>query len=215
MNRLLVHVEGETEESFVNEILRPHLVGCGYHNVSARLLGNARQRTNRGGIKSWESVRLEIERHLKGDVGVMATTMVDYYALPDSWPGRVKARSAAVGDKPGVIEGALRDDLARRMGAGFDKNRFVPFVTMHEFESLLFSNCSAFARGIGRSKLEGAFQKIRDQFESPEEMNCSPFLDRPAGELLPILNCSPFLDRPAGFFPAWVGQGGPDAADRL
>jgi len=87
---------------------------------------------------------------------------------------KIRWVNAAVGDKPGIIEGALRDDLARRMGAGFDKNRFVPFVTMHEFESLLFSNCSAFARGIGRSKLEGAFQKIRDQFESPEEIDDSP-----------------------------------------
>lgn len=49
--RLLVHVEGQTEESFVNEILAPHLYGnFGYSSVSARLLGNARQRNRRGGI---------------------------------------------------------------------------------------------------------------------------------------------------------------------
>ena len=42
MSRLLVHVEGETEETFVNELLRPHLAGRGWSVVSARLLGNAR-----------------------------------------------------------------------------------------------------------------------------------------------------------------------------
>lgn len=37
MARLLVHVEGETEETFVNEILAPHLRQHGFDRVSARL----------------------------------------------------------------------------------------------------------------------------------------------------------------------------------
>lgn len=53
MARLLVHVEGETEESFVNEELAGHLHGFGYTKVSARLVGNARQRDRRGGIRAW------------------------------------------------------------------------------------------------------------------------------------------------------------------
>ena len=44
MRRLLVHVEGPTEETFVNNVLGPHL-GCrGYSSVAARLMGNARPR---------------------------------------------------------------------------------------------------------------------------------------------------------------------------
>src|SRR5256885_1583241 len=49
MARLLIHVEGETEETFVNEVLAPHLLSFGYESVSARLIGNARQRDRRGG----------------------------------------------------------------------------------------------------------------------------------------------------------------------
>lgn len=60
MTRLLIHVEGETEETFVNEVLGPHLYGCGYTQVSARLLGNARQRHRRGGIRAWHAVREDI-----------------------------------------------------------------------------------------------------------------------------------------------------------
>ena len=30
MTRLLIHVEGETEETFVNEVLGPYLYACGY-----------------------------------------------------------------------------------------------------------------------------------------------------------------------------------------
>jgi hypothetical protein len=41
MTRLLIHVEGQTEERFVNEVLAPHLVARGYHSVGARLFGTS------------------------------------------------------------------------------------------------------------------------------------------------------------------------------
>jgi hypothetical protein len=60
------------------------------------------------------------------------------------------------------------------MGSRFDARRFIPFVVMHEFEGLLFSDCAAFSRGIGRPGLESGFQGIRDQFPTPEEIDDSP-----------------------------------------
>ena len=45
---------------------------------------------------------------------------------------------------------------------------------MHEFEGLLFSDCPLFAGAIGCAELSMAFQDIRDQFMSPEEINDSP-----------------------------------------
>jgi hypothetical protein len=45
---------------------------------------------------------------------------------------------------------------------------------MHEFEGLLFSDCAAFGRGIGKPLLAASFQAIRDQFSNPEEINDSP-----------------------------------------
>ena len=53
---LLVHVEGQTEETFVNEILRSHLLRRGYESVNARIVGNARLRSRRGGIRPWLAV---------------------------------------------------------------------------------------------------------------------------------------------------------------
>lgn len=49
MTRLLVHVEGLTEERFVNDVLAPHLYERGFSVVSARLLGNVRQRGHHRG----------------------------------------------------------------------------------------------------------------------------------------------------------------------
>ena len=82
MTRLLVHVEGQTEESFVNEILALHLYSHGFQLVRPRLMGNARQRDRRGGIRGWPSARFGILKHLRANKECIATTMVDYYGLP-------------------------------------------------------------------------------------------------------------------------------------
>jgi hypothetical protein len=179
MARLLIHVEGEAEETFVNEVLRPHLCDRGYTNVSARLLGNARQRDRRGGIRGWNAARNDILKHLREDPGCIATTMVDYYALPQTgekaWPGRDQAGRLPFAQKADTIQAALLADICGELGGSFNSQRFIPYVMMHEFEGLLFSDCARFGRGIGRPDLAPRFQAIRDQFGSPEEINDSSY----------------------------------------
>ncbi len=178
MARLLIHVEGQTEETFVREILRPHLYLRGFTNVSGRLIGNARQRDRRGGIRSWSSARVDIINHLKEDTSCLETTMVDYYALPQTgdraWPGREAAGHLPYAQKAATVEDALSEDIYREMGGTFNPERFIPFVMMHEFEALLFSDCESFSRAIGQPELSAKFQSIRNQFPSPEEINDSP-----------------------------------------
>ncbi|MBZ5531020.1 MAG: DUF4276 family protein [Acidobacteriia bacterium] len=178
MPRLLIHVEGQTEEDFVNVVLRDYLMHVGYESVSARILGNARLRRLRGGIRPWPPVKKDIINHLRQDHGCLATTMVDYYGLPKEgnggWPGREEATHVASNEKAAHVQKALLDDFLSDTEAQINPNRFIPFVVMHEFEGLLFSDCAAFARGIGRTDLQPAFQQIRDDFQSPEDINDSP-----------------------------------------
>jgi len=172
MTRLLVLVEGETEEMFINSVLEPHLRTLGYIRVAARLLGNARQRSRRGGIRAWPSARTDLERHLRQDREAVVALMVDYYGLPQTggraWPGRAVSAGAA------AVEGALRECIAIRMGGGFDRGRFVPLVMMHEFEAMLFSDCEAFGNAIERPDLIPELQAVRDGFENPETIDDSP-----------------------------------------
>ena len=178
MTRLLIHVEGQTEETFVNAVLGPHLYKLGYSGISARLMGNARQRSRRGGVKPWPDARKEIVNHLRQDSGCIATTMVDYYGLPQgsqrAWPGRAEASRLAFPKKASTIEDLLLADVCQRMGGSFNPDRFIPYVMMHEFEAMLFSDCAAFARGIGSPDLAASLQAIRDEFASPEEIDDSP-----------------------------------------
>ena len=80
-------VEGATEQVFVRDHLAAHLAGRGI-SIWPRLPGRV---VRRGGTRKWESVRGDILRTLKERRGRICTTMFDFYALPDDWPGRTAA----------------------------------------------------------------------------------------------------------------------------
>ncbi|MCX6605361.1 MAG: DUF4276 family protein [Acidobacteria bacterium] len=140
--------------------MREFLIGHGYFSVAARLQGHAQLKSHRGGGRAWSGVKKEILRHLSEDEGVVVTTFVDFYGLPPSWPKRLGATG------PTQIEA----EMAKEIGSG----RFLPFVMMHEFEALLFSDSAAFCGSVERVDLEPRFAQIRTGFASPEEINDSP-----------------------------------------
>jgi hypothetical protein len=175
MKRLLVHVEGQTEETFVNEVLAPHLLGFGFEDVAVRIIGSARMRS---GIPAWQSARDDLVRQIRQSTSCCHTTMVDFYRLPTSksrrWPGRVEAIGVPYPNKAGTVESAILAAIEEELEMQLPPTRFIPFVLMHEYEGLLFSDCEKFARGIEHPDLAKDFQGIRDQFNTPEEINDSP-----------------------------------------
>ena len=175
--RVLVLVEGQTEESFVNNVLASYLGDHGLYDVRAKLIGNARQRRGRGGIKPWKGVKKEILSHIKEDTGRTVTTMVDFYGLPSSgnsgWPGRADSQNYPQAEKAIHVETKMLESIGDALGQDKQVDRFIPFVVMHEFEALLFSDCERFADNIGQPDLYAAFQAIKDEFTSPEDINDS------------------------------------------
>ena len=153
VTRLLICVEGQTEEDFVEYVLAPHLYTRGYTAVAAKLMGTAISRANRGGVKAWDDVLKDIVNKLRGDRGLIVSTMVDYYGMPRDWPGRAAVPPS--GETPSQIavpiEQGMSDAVVGEMGSGFNAGRFVPYVMMHEFEALLFSNCNRLAIGMGKA----------------------------------------------------------------
>ena len=178
MTRLFMHVEGSTEERFVKEILANHLYQHGYHHVGARTMGLARERERRGGIRGWPEAKKGIVNHLLEDPDVISTTMVDYYGLPErppgAWPGRATSGKVPMPDRATHVENAIRHDLQGELGDEFQARRFIPYVMLHEFEAMLFSDCTLFARGIGRPELEPGFQDIVNAAGEPEAIDDTP-----------------------------------------
>src|SRR5689334_17382379 len=131
MAGLIIHVEGQTEETTVNEVLKGHLLQQGFDYVAATLIGNPRK--TRGGIVGWNVAKREILRHLKESSSRYVTTMVDYYGLPQTgdraWPGRAAAAHLPYAQKASTVENAMVLEIAAEMGGdSFYPVRFIPFV---------------------------------------------------------------------------------------
>lgn len=172
MSRLLILVEGQTEEGFVNDVLAPHLWGFGVFASAAMIKARG------SGIGPWDGALNRIIKLLKQDSGHIVSTMVDYYGMPRNWPARAAAPPS--GSTPPQIaepiERAMLEAVARDLSGDFNPSRFVPYVMMHEFEAMLFSDCAAFGDEVGRCDLTDAFQAIRDEFATPEAIDDSPQL---------------------------------------
>lgn len=169
MKRLLVHVEGQTEEEFVNGVLRPHLANFQYMSVSARLLGRRRERAHRGGVRPWPSVKEEIERHLKGDRDLLVGLLVDFYGMPTDWPGRESASALAIEQRSNAVVAAMKLTVEKSI-----RLRFLPCVLMHEFETFVFADPGGASEAWGRADLEASLRAIRTAFPSAEHINDSP-----------------------------------------
>lgn len=169
MKRLHVTAEGQTEESFVNQTLKHHLAKYGvFADVRCVLTSRGHHKEFRGGMTNYARAKDDIVRWLKeeqNNTAVAFTTMFDYYALPDDFPGYVAAKKEQDPYvKVAVIEKVLADDI--------DDGRFIPYIQLHEFETLLFADprkfeIEYFDRPEGITQLCG----IAAEFGNPELIN--------------------------------------------
>ena len=144
------------------------------HNTSVWPVLSGRHR-NRGGVKKWSVTRQDMIRTLRE--GRYCSTMFDYYALPDDWPGRTNAVSKLWNERASTVEEQIHADMTTAMGGSFNPKFFVPYVQLHEFEALAFADVSVLASvlsPIGRlpsERLRQYFADILTQAGHPEAIN--------------------------------------------
>jgi hypothetical protein len=103
--------------------------------------------------------------------------MFDYYAMPDSWPGRTSSRALPWQDRARHVEEAIIADVQARVGDDFDTRQFIPYIQLHEFEALTFSNVTVLAEVTGplvrmnAASLTSRFAAILDEAGHPEAIN--------------------------------------------
>jgi len=170
MTRVHVICEGQTEETFVNELLcAPFAARQVYLQPS--LIGKP---GHKGGNFKIERLITDLRLRLRNDRDAYCTTFFDFYGLPESFPGKREASSELSAQ---AKAGRLIAELQKVLHTKFDHDemrRFIPYVQMYEFEGLLFSDPQRFASGINQLQLASDFAAIRNNFSTPEEINDSP-----------------------------------------
>ncbi len=168
-SKVLILVEGLTEQRFVRAALTPYLARKEIYPIPTLITTRRAPESGsvfKGGIVPYERFKSDLNRLLNDSSAVIVTTMIDFYGLPESFPGRKTMPPGSCYERVAYLEEELRKDV--------NHHRFLPYLTLHEFEAMLFVKPEQINQtfpDIDRSKELSA---IRAQFESPEEIDDNP-----------------------------------------
>lgn len=171
MTRITIIVEGPTEESFVKNVLAPYFWPNTIY-LTPFVLGVP---GHKGGNVNYARVKKDILLQLKQDRSAYCSTMLDLYGLGAGFPGMHPRSDSMHGlERAARIEQSMRNDIAAEVPELRPTLRFVPYLQVHEFEGLLFSDPGALANALGRNELSRKLKDIRDAFATPEDINDKP-----------------------------------------
>lgn len=138
--RLHFLVEGQTEFNFVNQVLK-HSIEKTSLSISVSKLTTKRDeklgRKFSGGASSYEKLKKEVFLFLKDkSTDFRLTTMIDLYKFPSGFPTFEEIKNSPY-IRVKKMEGELYKD--------FKDHRFIPYIQLHEYEAVLFSDPQKFS----------------------------------------------------------------------
>jgi hypothetical protein len=162
MARINIICEGPTEVKIIKDIIGPHLAEKHQHFCFPfDLEGNPNADRIAHFLTKW--IKQEPESYF--------TTMVDYYGLKPSFPGFSDNPNLHYLEKAHRIETAFKLEIENRLPF---RPHLIPYFQMHEFEALLFSDCSVLWSWLNLDNPNLTLKEVENHikgFESPEEIN--------------------------------------------
>lgn len=156
MMKVLILVEGFSEKRFVEDILKPYFGQKGIYVIARNLKG----------VGNYSIIKKESQNLIADSSAILVTTMIDYYRLPSDFPNKKE-----ILQQWSHIQKV--EFLEKNFALDIDDNRFVPYLQLHEFEALLFSDVSHFQKVLPIKSHISKLEKIIESL-SPEEINDLP-----------------------------------------
>lgn len=188
---LNVLCEGQTEELFCKEVLKPHLKSFGVVVKHQLLITNKKQGI-KGGIISYSQVKRDLQMWIKQNVDKsyethFYTTMLDFYALPNDFPGYSDIDNHWVAVEN--IESAFSDDIKC--------SQFIPYIQMHEFEALVFCGLDYLIEEYPQCEKEiKKLKSVLSEYDGlPENINNSRHT-APSKQIIKALEGKYWYDKP-------------------
>ena len=163
MIKVVILVEGQTEAGFVKTVLAPFLAQHHIHCFAELIVTKG---TSAGGLISWGQAKNNLNRLFLSEKTAFISTLFDFYRFPNDIPNYPLANSGSALQRALAIEAAMHDCFACA------RARFIPFVTVHEFEALLFSNPAMIAAYFRATAPEQAALLVSlSVADNPEDIN--------------------------------------------
>lgn len=155
--------EGQTEEEFVNGILRPYFNSHQIYDVRPILMTTSKG--HKGGDVKYDRLKFNIDKLLKRETDILVTTFIDFFRLKTDFPNFEEAQQ---------IQNKIQrvDFLEQALAEAIDNSRFIPYIQLHEFEGLLFASKDGFEflPEIKEASLNSLLFAVNEK-ENPEELN--------------------------------------------
>jgi len=164
MKKILVLVEGQTEEQFIKKVIYDYFYQQDIFLIPVIIeTKEVKSGPNyKGGINSYGKIKEDLQKLLGDSSAVIVTTMIDYYGLPNDFPAF--NRTGTCYQKIEAAEKAFAAEV--------NNHKFIPYLQLHEFEGILFASPKAISDTMDTSRRSiTIIQKIRDRFNYPEEIN--------------------------------------------
>lgn len=168
MKALIILVEGETEQEFVNRILAPYLVLRGL-NTEIRPIMIEKS----GGGHGYSNIQ-----HLKNTIRPIlcrqdepfVTTLIDHYGIDSErkLPGYTAITTANTEERIRQMELILDKEIQKIKPYRF----FIPYIQQHEFETMLFANPEV-GFDLEDEKIKQDIVALCSEFENIETINCT------------------------------------------
>jgi hypothetical protein len=162
VTRLYLLVEGQTEETFVRELLTPHYARQGIY-VTPIIVGTSPR--HRGGVVRYAKIKPQLVCLCRQDRAAYVSTMFDLYALPPDFPGK--------GAEGYPVDGSGRQKaifLESHVGKDVGEPNFIPNFMVHEFEALLFVQPERFDEWTDDKTVVSKLAAIT-KLRAPEDIN--------------------------------------------
>jgi hypothetical protein len=159
MIRIHIFCEGQTEETFVREVLTEHFNRL---EIWLNPIVVQTSKRGRGGAVSYDKIKRQIEIQCKQDQSAWVTMLLDLYGLPSDFPCMDSSEKDSF-KKAKMIFSEIKKDI--------NQSNFIPNLIVHEFEGLLFSDPRAFSKWYDSPEIVEKLEKIRQEFDSPEHIN--------------------------------------------
>jgi hypothetical protein len=165
---VIVVGEGQTEETFVRDVLAPQLTNRDI-SLQPRLIHTSER--GRGGSLSPDRVLRFLRNTLRQRGDTYVTTFFDLYRLSADFPGVAAARLKTDPlQRCHMIEEGLAEAAIRESGCRAD--RFFPHIQPFEFEALLFSDVVTFGSVQSEwRRFVDELQLAREGADTPEHIN--------------------------------------------
>lgn len=170
MKKIIIVVEGSTEEKFVRQVIQPHFLPKVY--VDAQKWITNRKLGSSGGGESYDLIENHVSRLIsryKSDKDVFISTMIDFYEFPQQG-------NTVYTEEVKKINGGINKVLMleKKMEDRFNHKNFIPYVQLYEYETLLLVEPNELRVFYTDKHKEINLLKGEIAGKAPEEINDTP-----------------------------------------